>query len=184
MMVAMGMSESEQTAFIGVMRARYDAPHATCPELDSTPGVDQDCLSAAMIWEYLKSNYQDTSSGLSGLKDDLVGILATDMGGNQGLVTKIRNASGMARDWTTWDASKFDFTSAGSFVHGQKVAGFASRVGQICSAYINRQNGDSWSRFNKEKEKDETANEDDNPYGYGFLVAYRVFLDVCPPNCR
>ena len=178
MMEAMGMSSAEKSSFLDVMKARHDAPNAACENNDGDFNLDTDCLSSAMIWGYLKDQYDDTSSALNLLKDDLVSISDTEMNANNTLVTKIRNGSGMARDHTTWAASKFDFTSdsVSQLLMGQsKVPGFASRVGQICSAYINRQNGDSWSRFNAEKAKD--AND---PYWYGFLIGYRVFLDICP----
>ena len=176
MLTAMGMDDTQKTTFIGVMKARHTAPNTTCEEVDGTDGLDDDCLSSAMIWGYLKDQYQNTGEvTYASLKTDLVGISDTDMGVNNELVTKIRNGSGMARDHTTWESSKFDFTTADGPFNGRKEPGFASRVGQICSAYISRRDGDSQSRFDTAKAK--TSND---PYWYGFLIGYRVFLDICP----
>ena len=180
MLTAIGMSDSEKTSFLTVMKARHSAPNTTCEEVDDTDGLDSDCLSSSMIWEYLKSNYEDSSYSLTTLKSDMTGISDSEMAANDALVTKIQRGAGMAQFQTTWESSKFDFTSAsvGQLLGGRsdlRVAGFASRVGQICAAYINRQNGDSWSRFNTLKD-----DADNNPYWYGFLIGYRVFLDICP----
>ena len=186
---AIGMSSSEKDSFLNVMKARHSSFNTNCdPTLATSP--TSDCLSSAMLFYYLTNSYNsivtsssDVNGDLSSLESRLLAVPAveaTSGDGNLSSVTTIyANSNGdilsaRERNYTTWESAQFDFISS-SFFSGFKSAGFVSRVGQICSAYINRRNGDSQTRFNGEK-----AKSSNDPYWYGFLIGYRSFLKICP----
>ena len=174
---AVGMNSSDKTDFLTAMKARHDAPNKDCePEVTTV----KDCLSSAMLFKYMVREYEgalkQTNPDFSTLKANLLAIESSDMTsmGLTSVKTIYDNLRYHEKLMTTWESADNNFLSDDIGFDG-KQSGFTSRVGQICTAYINRKNGDSKSRFNTEK-----AKADNDPYWYGFLIAYRVFLDLCP----
>ncbi len=191
LMNSLSMTETEKTSFIDTLKARHSAPREVC-SLDLSQPITHDCLSSAMIFDYLKYRYEqiadeadrtsDTvvNNQLRELKDDLLAIPSSEATGGSELVAvkKIYSSyflSPRVRSQTTWAKAKFDLLSANSPFNGFVAPGFTSRIGQICSAYISRHDGDSQNRFNTQRNKSEN-----NPYWYGFLINYRDLLQICP----
>ena len=176
---AIGMSSSEKSGFLQVMKDRHTAHHDDCDVSQTT--ASKDCLSSAMLFNYGLGEYEDlikqTSPDFSTLKANLLAITSAEITSD---LTPVNAIYGQLepgdRAVSRWEQAKFDFTRGEG---AGKQSGFTSRVGQICTAYINRKNGDSLSRFNTEK-----AKADNDPYWYGFLINYRSFSRNLSPNRR
>ena len=170
-----GMNSSEKSGFLQVMKDRHTAPHEDCDISLTT--ASKDCLSSAMLFKYALREYEtlikETSPDFSTLKANLLAITSAEITSDLAPVNAIYGRLKTGDKFLTrWENANFDFTSGEAF---GRQSGFTSRVGQICTAYISRKNGDSLSRFNAEK-----AKASNNPYWYGFLINYRVFLELCP----
>ncbi len=181
LLTAIGMDSTEKTNFINVLKARHTSFNTTCdPSLQTNPTAD--CLSTAAIYKYMIDEYEDITqypdgdssiaNDLATLKANLIAISTTDSSSDAtGLAAVVEvYTNSESRSITSWDDSKRDFTQV-----NRKEEGFTSRVALICSSYINRQNGDSLAAFNTAK-----ADSNNDPYWYGFLIAFRDFLNLCP----
>ena len=192
MLDSIGMNETEKQNFLDVMKARHNSPRSTCdPSLRTV--VNEDCLSSSMLFEYLQVRYEQIATSpfginnqLESLKNELTDIPTTDATGttHMNAVLRIYNSDGIRRHATSWEMSKWDILTSNGIITPDGIApsiipGFTSRIGQICSAYINRRDGDSQARFNAAKKL-----SSNNPFWYGFLIAYRDMLSICPRIAR
>ena len=187
LMDSLGMVSTEKQNFLDVMKARHSSYNTTCdPTLNTAATVD--CLSTAMIFEYVQSGYENISSNantqtstqintaITSLRNAMIALPSTDATStsNMSAVLTMYNSTEVNRNRTTWDMAKLDLLSSTGIFNGIQSPGFTSRFGQICSAYINRENGDSLALFNTEK--NDSTND---PYWYGFLIEYRDMYTIC-----
>ena len=180
---AIGLSDTEQDSFLGAMRARHNSFNTTC-DASLNPTPTDDCLSSSMIWDYLKNEHERisekvsagsaTSTALLALKNRLTDIPETEATGSSlANVIDIYSSDELNvghRTKTTWESTALGLNTGSA----RKSTGFTSRIAHICSAYINRTNGDTKTDFDNAK-----ANSDNDPYWYGFLMSYRDLLDIC-----
>ena len=190
---ALGLTTQQKNSLLNAMRARHTAPvtdSSRCP-VDPSASVATDCLSSGMIWSYLHNRYEaiaetaneaERLAAMEDLRRALVAIPALRATSGSALVAvgaiyASPHLSSMDRSGKTWETSRLRLTGGGgsSGLDGLVSYGFTSRFAQICSAYVLRANGDSQTRFDAARSED--AND---PYWYGFLIAYREMLSICP----
>ena len=185
LMDAIGLSSSEQDGLIDAMEARHTSHNTTC-NASLSPVPTDDCLSSSMIFQYIKNQYNhiadnleagsETTTALTALRGELTDIPATEATGSSlANVISIYSSDRLNegnRIMTTWASTVLGLKTTDP---ARKSTGFTSRIAHICSAYINRTNGDSQTDFDNAK-----ADSDNDPYWYGFLIAYRELLDICP----
>ena len=187
---SLGLTEHQKSSVLDAMRARHTAPvtdTSLCPA-DPSGSVSADCLSSGMIWSYLTNGYETiaTTSNeaerltkMEDLKRALIAIPAMRATSGSALdaisaIYTSRHLSSMDRSGKTWESNRVMLTGGGSSGLDGAFYGFTSRFAHICSAYVLRANGDSQTRFDAAKSED--AND---PYWYGFLIAYREMLSIC-----
>ena len=181
LMNSLGMNEAEKTSFLSVLRARHTAPNQNC-SMDTATPVTHDCLSSGMIWSYMLARHDGipSQSDIGDFKTDLLNIPVAEATGSDLLdfidpIYRSDFLNDFVRFQTTWATSGFGLIFGGPELNEFKSPGFSERIAQICSAYINRTNGDSKSAFEAAR-----ANSSNDPYWYGFLISYRALLDICP----
>lgn len=188
---ALGLTTQQTNSVLNAMRARHTAPvtaASLCP-VEPSDSVSADCLSSGMIWSYLANRYEwiattsdeaERIAEMEDLKRALIAIPATRATSGSALdaVSAIYTSwhlSSMDRSGKTWESNRLMLTGGGSSGLDGVFYGFTSRFAHICSAYVLRANGDSQTRFDAARSED--AND---PYWYGFLIAYREMLSICP----
>ena len=187
-----GFNATEKSTFLDVMKARHTAYNddvygdGEACDADISGSTTADCLSSAMIFQYIKGNFDyiaenesagsDTNTALATLKTALVAIPEAEAtGGDLPDVTGIYRSTYVnegKRLETSWAATTLGLKTQSP---GRKGEGFTSRIAHICSAYIVRTDGDNQDDFDTAK-----ANTANDPYWYGFLISYRELLDICP----
>ena len=181
-MDSLGMNDSEKMSFLNILKARHTAPNQDCSGETASP-VNKDCLSSAMIWHYMLARHDKLSSEseASQFKTDLLNIPVTEATGSDlsGFIDPIYRSdflNSFERQQTSWETHDLRVFGIGTPVFNTfKSFGFSERFAQICSAYINRTDGDSQSAFDAAK-----SDSSNDPYWYGFLIIYRLLLDICP----
>lgn len=197
---AIKMSDTDQVGFLNALRLRHTAPSST-PTDDVGYNAD-DGLSSSHIFHYMLKRYDDIGgitddterqNAIEALRTALIDVANGDA--DEAAREAISNSDVLnpfEQSQTKWEFHLIDLTAStsvtvtvdgieittGTFsarlLGGRRSLGFTSRIAQICSAYIIRENGDSLARF--EAALAEDAN---NPYWYGFLISYRQLLTVC-----
>ena len=183
-METIGMSNSQQTAFIATLTTRHTAP-SELPD-DNAASDDNDQLSSAHIFAYMLASYRQisgqmlgapqTQTALAGLVTELTGITTGDGAMTEREDIRTSNLiSEFERGQTEWAQHIIGFTTMTMSQSTTAINGLTQLASQLCSAYILRREGDTQTRFT------EALGEDDNnPYWYGYLIQLRQLLAVCP----